>query len=251
MPAIKRSFASRRQMKKSTYGARRSLLRRTASVTLNSNDTGYVAPRATDLARNKGPFQPVYKTSLEYSNALTTYAPAAVSGLLSVACNSMYDFDKTAGSIFGNKQPLYYDALMTSSGPYKGYKVVSWETVYTIINTQTVPMTVWALPPTTATAEIDSAAEADNFPGVKRIYLTASTGSFNKGEIVVRGNIKDVWPSSSNDANFVGSYNSDPSGIAYAGLYFQTADQSTNVTCAVAVKHTFYCELSTIDSIVS
>jgi len=238
-------------MKKSTYGARRRLLTRTSSVTLNSNDTGYVPPRGTDLARSKGPFQPVYKTSLEYSNALVTYTPGASTGLLSVACNSMYDFDKTGSNIFGNKQPLYYDVLLTASGPYKGYKVVSWETVYTIINTQTVPITVWALPPTTATSEIDSAAEADNFPGVKRVYLTAASGSNNKGEIVVKGNIKDVWPTSSSDSNFVGSYNSDPAGIAYAGLFIQTADQSTFVTAAVAIKHTFYCELSTIDAIVS
>jgi len=34
--------------------------------------------------------------------------------------NDMYDYDNTGEA--GNKQPLYYDALLSASGPYKQYK---------------------------------------------------------------------------------------------------------------------------------
>jgi len=67
----------------------------------------------------------------------------------------------------------------------------SWKTTYTIINTGAVPVTVFAMPPISGTSEIDSVAEADNFPGVKRLYLTAATGSKNMGTITVTGNVAD------------------------------------------------------------
>jgi len=40
--------------------------------------------------------------------------------------NDMYDYDNTGEA--GNKQPLYYDALLSASGPYKQYKTISWKT---------------------------------------------------------------------------------------------------------------------------
>jgi len=39
--------------------------------------------------------------------------------------NDMYDYDNTGEA--GNKQPFYYDALLSASGPYKQYKTISWK----------------------------------------------------------------------------------------------------------------------------
>ena len=55
---------------------------------------------------------------------------------------------------FGNKQPLYYDALLSASGPYKNYKVNSWRTTYTIEQLRMHPMTCWAIPPISALVKL-------------------------------------------------------------------------------------------------
>ena len=128
-----------------------------------------VGSRKTTLQRfPDGPFPRSKNVSLVYENALTATG-TGTSGLLTLGTkpNSAYDYDNSSGAAFGNKQPLYYDALLSASGPYKNYKVNSWRTTYTIVNNSDAPMTCWAIPPISAPGEVDSAAEADNFPGVK------------------------------------------------------------------------------------
>ena len=49
--------------------------------------------------------------TFEYKNAATTVGSANLLQL-SVLLNSVYDFDKSSGNYFGNKQPLYYDQLL-------------------------------------------------------------------------------------------------------------------------------------------
>lgn len=214
--------------------------------------TGKVAPGATTLANAMGPFSGKKYLTFLYENALTKVAPGATTSVLSVMSNSLYDFDKTSLASFGNKQPLYYDTLLTASGPYKNYQVQSWKTTYTVINMTAVPITVWAVPPTSAANEIDSVAEADNFPGVKSMSLTAATGSQNKGVITVTGHQFDVYPllhltANSTTANYAG----DPGSPIYQGLVVASADGTTNVEYYVAVKHEAYSELFNVDALVS
>lgn len=212
---------------------------------------GKVSPGNTTLARSIGPFAERKFVTLEYKNAATTVGSANFLSL-PVALNSAYDFDKTSGNYFGNKQPLYYDTLLTSSGPYKTYKVISWTTTYTIMNTGNIPLQVWALPPTGATAEIDSAAEADNFPGVQAMVLTPVSGSKCMGSVTVKGHINDVYPSYDGAAFTLTSlWNSDPTSLVYGGLCLYYIDGTTAIAANVSVKHEMYTELGLVDSLVS
>ena len=102
------------------------------------------------------------RMTMVYENALTPISGAAAFLSKSVKYNSLYDFDNGTGDL-GNKQPLYFDTLLTASGPYKQFKVHSWKATWTFINTSATPQTIWVIPPIAAAAEIDSAAEADNF----------------------------------------------------------------------------------------
>lgn len=190
--------------------------------------------------------------SLVYENALTAYAAGAVTGAIQTKPNSAFDYDNSSGAIFGNKQPLYYDSLLSASGPYRNYKVNSWKTTYTIINTGASPITVFAFPPISGTSEVDSLAEADNFPGVKRLYLTAATGSKNIGTLTVTGNIEDVYPSSgASEGGFIAAYNADPTYLCYSGLILSSGDGTTNVTAQIAVRHVMNTTLQAIDALVS
>lgn len=209
----------------------------------------------TTLQSSDGKLQPFPRSkvvNLIYENSLTTgsFSGAAV-GVLSTKPNSAYDYDNSSGASFGNKQPLYYDSLFSASGPYKNYKVDSWTTTYAIVNEADAAITVFALPPTSATSEIDSVAEADNFPGVKRLYLTAKTGSRSFGTIRVTGNVRDVYTSASTDLGFVGAYNTDPAYLVYGGLYFASADGTTALACKVAVKHVMHTTCQVVDALVS
>jgi len=233
--------------KTALIGGRRVLKAKRRKSTLGATS------RNTTLYRNPdGPFPRSLNTKLVYENALTAMG-AGTGGLLTLGTkpNSAFDYDNSSGAVFGNKQPLYYDALLSASGPYKNYKVNSWKTTYTVVNQGTAPITVWALPPISATSEIDSAAEADNFPGVKRMYLTAKDGDCNSGSITVTGNLADVYPSSAlSEGGMIAQYNADPTYLVYGGIVVQTADAGS-ISAYAAVRHEMNTTLQVIDAIVS
>jgi len=255
MPAIKRTYSTvggsqstGRVIKRSrTMPYKRRIPR---GITTLGRIAGKISPSTTTLARSIGPFSERKYVTFEYKNA--SY-PVSGNNLMSlpVMLNSMYDFDKTGSSWFGNKQPLYYDQLLSGSGPYKTYKVISWVTTYTIMNTGSTPLQVWALPPTSSSSELDTAAEADNFPGVQSMILTPLTGSKCMGTITVRGHVKDVYPSYSDDSGLTGPFNGDPGSPIYGGLLLYYIDGTSTILCNVAVKHEAYTELGLVDSIVS
>lgn len=213
------------------------------------NIEGRVRPSSTTLSRAAGPFTAKKYMTFEYVNSPVTLGS---SNFLSLAVmnNSLYDFDKSSGNYFGNKQPLYYDSLLSASGPYKAYKVISWRTTYEVVNTGNVTMRVWAIPPTSGSGEIDSVAECDNFPGVVAMTLTPTTGSKSIGKLTVTGHISDVY-TATNDQNLVGGYGSDPTNGCWGGICCYYIDGTTAISGNVSIKHEMFAELTGVDALVS
>lgn len=241
-------YYARPKKAKSVSRFKRAYNRRT-SATLG-RITGKVAPSNTTLARAPGPFTGKKFVTFLYENALTQMGGASNVVTSIIKCNDAFDFDSSGD--YGNKQPLFYDVLMSASGPYKTYKVLSWKTTYTFINNNAnTPVDIFVSPPVAATAEIDSLAEMDNFPGVKRLYLTTQGGSKNMGTVVVTGNLSDVYDHSKNDANFTGSYNGSPTSVVYQVALARGSDGSTAPAVYVSIKHEAYTELNYLDAIVS
>jgi len=245
MPAVKRSSSML------TPGGSQSFKKRkTTRRNIVGNIGGRVRASATTLARSKGPFAATKFMTFLYENELTAMTGAAVTTAMSVMANSLFDFDKNGN--FGNKQPLYYDTLLTASGPYKQYKVISWKTTYTIMNQSvSTPITVWAIPPVSAASEIDSAAEADNFPGCKSLYLGPLSSSKNQGTLTVYGHTDDVYAAQASLDTLAASYNADPLSPCYQGLVIRASDGVTAPSVYVAVRHEAYTQLGVVDSIVS
>lgn len=215
---------------------------------------GRVPPKRTSLVKAGigAPFPAHKRVTFDYSNGLVAYAPGTATGKLSVAYTDLYDFDRTAGNTFGNKQPLYYDQLLSATGPYKQFKVISWTTVFTIINmSESVGLTVYGLPSLIDGSEVDILSEAEAYPGVQRLHLTPSTGSKSMGTITITGNLKDQYDSWSGDSSFIGAYNGPPGNPIYGGLFFSTGDGSTVVNVEVAVCHRAYTEVSSNDTLIS
>ena len=209
-----------------------------------------VLPSQTTLAKAEGPFQNAKYLTFLYENALQQIAGASNVLVTSIKANDAYDVDSS--NDFGNKQPLYWDVLMSASGPYRTCKVNSWRTTYTFINNNdSTPVQVWIGAPTSSSADMDSAAEADNWPGVKRLYLTTKSGSHSMDSITVTGHVKDVHPQYGNSYLFTGSYNTSPTQLCYQNCVIKGADGSTAPSVFVAIKHEMFCELGNVDALVS
>lgn len=211
--------------------------------------TGKVDPASTTMAKAAGPFSNAKWTTLLYENGLTKMNATAVTAA-NIACNGAWDVDVSTLGIFGNKQPLYFDTLCSVSGPYKNYKVISWETTFTVINQTTVPVNVYFKPSIPATNDIDSVAEAENFPGVQKRYLTGSGGSGNRCSVTVRGHIDDIFPGD-NALTLTGTSSSNPGQLVYGGLLVASADGTTACDVYVAIEHRMYTLLDQVDALVS
>lgn len=220
-----------------------------AKRTVIGNVGGKIPASRSTLAQAKSPFGTKREMTFLYENELTALA-AATSQIVSVMSNSLFDFDQSG--LFGNKQPLFYDAMLSAAGPYRQYRVKSWKTTYTVMNNTASPITVWAIPPVSATAEIDSAAEADNFPGTKSLYLGSVGTSKDSGTITVYGHVDDVYGANADLDTLTGNYNANPNSPCYQGIYVKAADGSTALSSVyVAVRHEAYTTLGLVDAIVS
>lgn len=254
MARVKRKIKEDGMYTSSSYKKRKPYSRSRYTALASNNlgrITGKIAQPSTTLSRAGGPFSGRKYVTFLYENALAQIAGAANVVTAIMKPNVAFDFDSSGD--FGNKQPLFYDTLLTASGPYRTYKVISWKTTYTFINnTATTPVDIFVSPPVADTSEIDSLTEMDNFPGVKRLKLTASTGSKATGTITVYGHIGDVFPSSAlSDVNFVAPWNGSPTSICYQVCLARGSDGSTAPSVYVSVKHEAYTELSYLDALVS
>jgi hypothetical protein len=186
---------------------------------------------------------------LVYLHAPSLQTTTAPGTFLTVLSNSGFDFDVTGN--LGNKQPLYFDALLSSSGPYKSYKVISWRTKWTFINMSAQPVNIFISPPISASSEFDIVGEAEDFPGTKHVFLGPATGTKNQTTVTTTGHIRDVYPALPFSTTLVAAFSSSPSSTCYQNIVYANAD-GTNVTALyVGVEHTMFTELGQVDAIVS
>ena len=225
----------------STYGASQSERRNPAKR----------SKRTTQLVMSRSlPFPVSKKTQMVYTYGYAQPASAAFD-YFTIACNDMFDLDRTTLGKLGNKQPTFFDAILSSTGPYKIYYVDSWETTWTVINMTSVPVRMYVAPALNVATEVDSQTEAENFPGVVIRDITHNDGSQNKVSVKVRGSVKDIYPSSSKDRDFSGTYGSSPATSIFGTLCLASGDGTTSLNCFVSIKHVFNVRLESQDAIVS
>lgn len=228
--------------------AKKATARKASKADTLGRVSGKIMPSRTTLALAPGPFAGKKIMTFIYENELTQLSTAAAFTHAQVMSNSLYDFDKNG--VFGNKQPLYFDTLVTAAGPYRQYKVISWKTTYTVYNASVAyPLTAFALPPHADTSDLNSAAEVDNWPGVKRLYLTPANGGQDIGTVTITGHVDDVYPSITNNNGLVGTSSADPGVPIYGGICISA--QGGTPTVYIAIKHEAYCELQLVDAVVS
>ena len=195
-------------------------------------------------------FPDVMNTTLRYNSNMVAVDVAAASTYYSFALNGMFDFD--FDNVLGNKQPLYFDELVTNDGPYKNYKVGSWKTKIEIINDSTDPLLVyWAQG--SAVTEMDTLVEVQNRPNVRELILTQRDGDKNHGTIIAPGSVKEVYGSIRNPGDLTGATASNPTVTVWGTLFFYNPGGivATPVNAWVKITHDFHTEMSTADAIIS
>lgn len=148
-------------------------------------------------------YQDAPGATLSWGGGATYYAS------LHTKPTALFDYDYT--NVVGNKQPLYYDTLLTATGPYANYLVRKWKTTFTVVNMSAVPVVVFVGQASLSgsVTELDQPTEIQNFPDVKKVFLTEKGGEKCIAQITVWGDLKK-WTVSNNDDDFVGFYNSNP-----------------------------------------
>ena len=195
-------------------------------------------------------FPDVLNTTLRYNSNMVAIDVAASSIYYSFNLNGMFDFD--VDNILGNKQPLYFDELVTADGPYKNYKVKSWKTIIEVINDSTDPLLVyWSQ--ADSTSDADSLIEVQNRPNVRELILTQRDGDKNSGKIVAPGKVTDIQGSIRNPADLTGAFSSNPTVPCIGTIFFYNPGGvvSTPVNCWLKITHDFIVELARTDAIIS
>lgn len=253
---VKKYFKARKTSKpyvKSKWTGRKRKLERDPETPLGpSEKLGRYTPilaSQTTLAKSLGPFTGRKFIEMVYWQAPTLQTTTAPGSFLSVLSNSLFDFDVTGN--LGNKQPMYMDTLLTSSGPYKSYKVLSWKTTWTFYNEASQGVNIWVSPPIGAAAEFDGSGEYDDFPGTKKLTLTALSGSKNIATVTTTGHVKDVYPALPFSTTFVAAFSASPPSTCFQNVVYQNLDGSSVTKLYVGVKHIAKCELGQLDSVVS
>lgn len=195
-------------------------------------------------------FPDVLNTTLRYNSNMTRINPAAASTFVQFNPMGMFDFD--IDNVVGNKQPLYFDELLTVDGPYKNYLVKSWNTKIEIINKSPEPlMAYWAQ--INQIAEADTLIEVQNRSNVRELILTHNGGDNDSGVIKAPGKITDIYGTRVNVGDQSGNQTSNPAipilGVLY--LYNPGGVITTPVDCWIKITHDFHVELNTADSIIS
>lgn len=203
----------------------------------------------------RDPFPPIWRNiNMRYQDApgYTMSFPGGVSyyNSFSMFPTSLYDYDYS-GAI-GNKQPLYFDTLFTSQGPYLFYRVKRWKTVITVVNLSTVPVVVYAghASITGNTVELDTPTEMQNFPDIKKVFLTEKGGEKCIATITLYGDLSKIAPNFK-DSDFTGSYNSSPTKNVTQTCLVQAMDGSSGGSCLVTVSHEAVSDLFVRDAVVS
>lgn len=183
----------------------------------------------------EGPFPQKLATTLLYrSAAVSATGGGAGTYAYSCALNNCMDFDVT--NILGNKQPLYFDQLLSSTGPYQQWECKSWRTIVTVINIGAEALSVYwnGRGSAISSSEDDTLTEVTNRPYTQQRFLAPKGGTNDRAVFKTFGKWTDH--STDNLSNAAG-YASQAPVVVYGNLFFQSPSSLTAPTFILQIDH--------------
>ena len=199
------------------------------------------------------PFPKVKNCTLLYKQPSITLTSGGVSGtiLTRFRCNSLYDFD--VDNNFLDKQPLYFDQLLSVTGPYKNYKVNAWKTTITVTNLTDRALQVYFDQGTVnSITDADTSTEVQNRQGVINKLITAQANAKPQLTFTSYRKLNSFVPKIANQATeYTGTYAADPTNLIISSLLLTNLDPAsiTVFQAQVSVTHTFYTTVFNYDSL--
>ena len=191
------------------------------------------------------PFPPVYRTKVTWAPPATTWTPGSGNAVIQFKLNSVFDCELS--SVFSaTQQPLFFDTICTSTGPYKQFKVLGWRGKIHMVNlggqSDDTPSTslrdiyeVLYQQGYELSAEGDTNAELQAAPNLQRHLLPGIVnGSASEKSIYFQGQSKDFFATGTDDSTLVGNYLGDPAVIVYGSLGVRSLN-SKNIFMAFQV----------------
>jgi len=195
------------------------------------------------------PFPPTHRVKLLYKNT-GNVNPGTVTGVQRFRLNDIYDFDYDNN--FGNKQPLYYDALLSGTGPYRSFRVEGWTISFKITNASELPCMIYYQNGSYKQVnDADIISELQNMPDVQSLMLSGKSGSKGYGEIRAKGTLKRVLGRDPDDVN-EGQWDTSPNSTIFGTIGYTALDgSSTTLSLHMEVTVTFDVYLFNRDAAVS
>lgn len=181
------------------------------------------------------------KVRLFYRNTIERL-PGSAEDIVIMNLNGMWDFDFS--NKIGDIQPTFYNQLLSSTGPYRSYQVVGWETKLRVSNARKDDSTyagklgvMYTEINAADAASRDTVAEVFKLPGVKRAYVN----DFADGIIECKGGIRDHVPTigGPDPVTTSGTYNGNPATLVNGYLSVQGMDNLAVVNYQLEIVHAF------------
>lgn len=216
-------------------------------VAAKSHNQGIVArgKSHTANATKYGPFPARRTYTFSYQNGATLFTPGTATGQCVLKCNSLFDIDLNLGGPFGNHLPTDYGRLLSTTGPYRDYKVLSWDIEITLINQSVSPLAGYLIGSSGAYTDWDTLSECQLFPPAEPFFMSGVAGNSGVKVIKTNGNVSDIF-TFMGDIALIGPATGDPAALVYGGLYLYSTD-GTNVNVSLAIRVRQRAELSNVD----
>lgn len=209
------------------------------------------------------PFPPKMRTRLTYAPAATYWTPGVNTVVAQYALNGLFQ-PELAGAVFGTGvQPLYFDQMCTSTGPYKQYKVHGWKGMVKIIN----PAGQYDDTPSTSsrdcweviyqqgfetTSEGDTNTELQSAPNIQRFLLPSGmvNGSAGQQTIHFSGRTRDFVDATVDDSTLAAVFSANP-GVLIVGSIGVRSLNSETITAYVQITIEYDVEFFGFDATIS
>lgn len=206
------------------------------------------------------PFPAVYRTKITYAPPGSQYSPGFNSTVIQFQLTNLYNPD--FNTAVGGGQPLFFDQLCSSTGPYKQFKVLGWRGKFTLVNlggiredtpstgTQDCYEILWQQG-YELSAEGDTNAELQSAPNLQRHLLPSTlNGSASQKVIYFQGRTKDFFAETVDDSTLVGNYAGTPAIVVYGSLGIRSLG-SKLITMGIQVTIEFDVEFFSQDGAAS
>lgn len=169
-----------------------------------------------------------------------------------VAPNDLYDFDRTAAGFFRNKQPLYFDQLVSSTGPYRCFFVHHWDIYWTVMNGESNhPLNVIHAGPTVQSSDIDTFTEVMSWPGAQMRSIEPMGGN-SKVVIHSKGSARDAAGVADRDKTYEGNFAGSPSNGIFETISIEYPGWTTGTwNYYVGIQARLYATLYSADAVES